>query len=113
MSNLLEETIAVLTENKKSPKDVIWVGNNLGYSTWENFASIANFEYDNGYGSEEVVPSLLLVGKDWWLERHEYDGSEWWEFKSLPIQPKRKRIIKSVKVLDYEDKISFVDIKEK
>jgi hypothetical protein len=26
----------------------------------------------------------MVIGSDWWLERHEYDGSEWWEFKSLP-----------------------------
>lgn len=26
----------------------------------------------------------MVVGDDWWLERHEYDGSEWWEFKRLP-----------------------------
>jgi len=31
---------------------------------------------------EEV--SLTVAGDDWWLERHGYDGSEWWEFKTLP-----------------------------
>lgn len=30
---------------------------------------------------------LIVVGKDFWLERHEYDGSEWWEFKSIPMEP--------------------------
>lgn len=23
------------------------------------------------------------------MERHEYDGSEWWEFKTIPIKPNR------------------------
>jgi len=30
------------------------------------------------------------VGDDWWLERHEYDGSEWWVFQKLPIKPQNK-----------------------
>lgn len=29
----------------------------------------------------------MIVGDDWWMERHEYDGSEWWEFKELPKKP--------------------------
>jgi len=32
---------------------------------------------------------LYVVGEDWWLERGEYDGSEWWEFKRLPECPPR------------------------
>ena len=47
--------------------------------------TILNFEYDDGYGITEVNMGLKLVGKDFWLERHEYDGSEWWEYKTLPI----------------------------
>ena len=29
-------------------------------------------------------PFLKNLGRDFWLERHEYDGSEWWEYKSIP-----------------------------
>ena len=28
----------------------------------------------------------MLVGDGWWIERFEYDGSEWWEFKTIPIE---------------------------
>jgi hypothetical protein len=35
----------------------------------------------------EIDMGLIVVGKDFWLERHEYDGSEWWEFKSIPMEP--------------------------
>ena len=31
--------------------------------------------------------SLVVVGKDFWLERNNYDGSEWWEFKQVPVEP--------------------------
>ena len=52
--------------------------------TVEDFIEHANFEYNDGYGIEEINTDLILVGKDFWLERHEYDGSEWWEYKSMP-----------------------------
>lgn len=39
----------------------------------------------------ESVLDLLVVGNNWWLERHNYDGSEWWEFKRLPTRPLSER----------------------
>ena len=30
----------------------------------------------------------VAVGDNWWLERAEYDGSEWWEFKTIPKEPR-------------------------
>lgn len=88
--NLLKETIEELKRNGKAPSDVIWIGSENYWSDWENFEYGANVEYDDGYGAPEVAENLLIVGKDWWLERHEYDGSEWWEFKQMPKKPKTK-----------------------
>ena len=85
--NLLEETIKRLQDNSVTEADVLWVGNNEVFTTWDNFVNIANVDYDNGYGRQEIATDLVIVGKDWWLERHEYDGSEWWEFKQSPIKP--------------------------
>lgn len=87
MRNLLEETIEVLQRNGKTPKDVLWVGSKSGIGTWDKFEAIADFEYDDGYGGNEIHSSAKIVGPDWWLERGEYDGSEWWEFKRRPEQP--------------------------
>lgn len=86
MKNLLDETIEVLTYFMKSLDDVIWIGDDKGEYTIEDFKKYANKLYDNGYGSQQVEPSLLIVGDDWWLERAEYDGSEWWEFKLKPTR---------------------------
>ena len=94
--NLLRETIEELKENKKKEKDVLWVGSKDNYITWNEFKKIADIEYDNGYGGQEIAMDLLIVGKDFWLERQEYDGSEWWEFKETPCKPKAKGNIKSV-----------------
>lgn len=95
--NLLEETISALGEGGKSPSDVRFVvGASKGswgqlegfeWCTWDEFAQSANYNYDSGYGDIEVSEYLKVVGDDWWLERHEYDGSEWWEFKTLPQRP--------------------------
>jgi len=56
-----------------------------------DFKELANCEYDSGYGALEVAKDLLVVGKDWWLERHEYEGLEWWEYKTMPARPKNYR----------------------
>lgn len=85
MTNLLQETIAAL----RHPEDqVLWVGSSDGkYAiSWDDFAKIAaDTEYDAGYGGAEIAIDLVVVGNGWWLERGEYDGSEWWEFKKQPV----------------------------
>ena len=82
MANLLKETIEILEENDKTFDDVIGVCGEEFQISIEDFKRLANQEYDDGYGSQEVAEDLVIVGKDFWLERHEYDGSEWWEYKS-------------------------------
>ena len=85
--NLLIETRQVLEEYGKSFDDVIWIGNKCGYVTISksDFLKYADVMYDNGYGLTNVNTDLIIVGDNWWLEREEYDGSEWWEFKTMPI----------------------------
>lgn len=95
MANLLQETIKILNDCGKTEDDVLWVGCCENWAsgrpdvknTWEWFKSKADFEYDDGYGHEEINMSLVVVGKDFWLERNNYDGSEWWEFKQMPVEP--------------------------
>lgn len=86
-TNLLIETLQTLAYNGKTTQDVKWVGSKDGeYSIdWDSFAIIAgDTNYDSGFGTVYVNSDLVIVGSDWWLERYEYDGSEWWEFKKLP-----------------------------
>ena len=94
--NLLEETINTLKFCSKSPEDVIWVGNSTGWFTWDEFAKLANKEYDNDYGCVEVDFDLIIVGNNWWLERQEYNGSEWWDFKVYPQKPEKHNIPKTL-----------------
>jgi len=104
--NLLKETLEILAKNNKTPKDVLWIGSKDGYSTWENFERLADTIYSSGYGSIEVAEDLVIVGKDWWLERGEYDGSEWWEFKRKPKQPKTLRRINKLFLEKFESSLA-------
>lgn len=87
MANLLQETIEMLKANNKSTKDVLFVTDGVNCCSLATFASQANKEYKDWCGWVVVNECLQVVGKGWWLERQEYDGSEWWEFKSLPEKP--------------------------
>jgi hypothetical protein len=104
---LLEETIDILKTNKRKVTDIKWVGSSDGKFaiSWNKFIEIANFKYNNGYGSEEIIKDLVVVGKDFWLERHEYDGSEWWEYKSIPIRTKNAKKFTKVRTEQYESTI--------
>lgn len=94
-TNLLGETLAALHGCGLTTKDVLWVGSADGKMaiSWEEFEPIAEkTDYNSGYGSPKVAQDLVVVGATWWLERGEYDGSEWWEYKSMPgqvVEPKR------------------------
>lgn len=96
MQNLLKETIKILNDNGKTTKDVRFIrsfqeknynGGEFYYCSWDEFEKLADFLYDDGYGGNEINRGLMVVGDNWWLERGEYDGSEWWEFKEPPKGP--------------------------
>lgn len=86
MTNLYEETLHIFTEHSKQPQDVLFVKfKNNSYTTIYQFLEIAKtINYDAGYGLQEISENIYIVGHDWWLERAEYDGAEWWEYKQLP-----------------------------
>jgi hypothetical protein len=107
--NLLKETIEKLQDEGKNPQDVMWVGSRSKYFSWDHFKKIADREYDESYGSEEVYPGLLIVGNSWWLERHEYDGSEWWEYKEYPTRPKDNVEVSNLFV---DDHYNFPEIED-
>lgn len=59
-----------------------------GYSTDKlaNFFINLDFEYDAGYGGQELYGTVWLIDGTW-LSRGEYDGSEWWVHNKLPKIP--------------------------
>lgn len=103
--NFLKRTISYLEGYGKTPEDVVWVGVKPHYwfndnpwqtGTWEDFALLADQDAPQGFSSDgsfiegtDINMGLVIVGKDFWLERHMNDefGSAWWEFKSILIKP--------------------------
>ena len=94
--NLLKETKEVLREHGKTFDDVLWIGGRGFTISIEDFKKLADVEYNNGFGAPEVAVDLVVVGRDWWLERTDYDGAEDWAFKKLPEKPEEERKIKRV-----------------
>lgn len=89
LTNLKDETLEVLERNNKTIEDILFITNGkiTSYDK-ENFIKVIDFTYDGGFGGNEINLALKIVGNDWWLERHEYDGSEWWVYKELPTPDK-------------------------
>lgn len=82
--DLYKETIEELREYGKTLDDVVAICGEEFQIEKDDFIKLSKTKYDSGFGAQEVAKDLLVIGKDFWLERHEYDGSEWWEFKELP-----------------------------
>lgn len=59
---------------------------NYSQQDYERFLDILDYKYDTGYGKQEMKGYIWLEDGTW-LERGEYDGSEWWEHKVLPEIP--------------------------
>lgn len=98
--NLFKETETTLINNGKLWEDVVFISTcrdtfDEEYEPFEidvdTFMEVSkNIDYDNGFGGHEINLNLKIVGEDWWLERHEYDGSENWVYKEKPSRPKNK-----------------------
>lgn len=107
MINALEELLSILERNKctikcatiRSGRDW-WEeaekrDNNLkeGHTPeeYQDFLHKLDYEYDNGYGGQELYGTIWLMKPNTWLTRGEYDGSEWWEYNECPAVPEELR----------------------
>lgn len=90
MTNLWDETIDILKEHDKTFEDIRFIQGHDFKITKENFEQVA--KKTNHY-SGFVATDLVVVGKNWWLERGEYDSFEWWEYKESPKQVNEVREI--------------------
>jgi hypothetical protein len=50
------------------------------------FLAELDFEYDHSFGGQRLF-GLIWFTDGSWMERGEYDGSEWWEYKKMPRIP--------------------------
>jgi hypothetical protein len=96
--NFLAETNEAITESGHTPADVVFIGSlESGHRcTWAEFETLADFDYDNGFGSSKIATDLTVVfsdGQTMW--RGEYDGSEWWVSPRPPVVPETVLPIRS------------------
>ena len=52
-----------------------------------DFFKKLDFNYDDGYGRQELYGTVWLKDNTW-FSRYEYDGSEWWIYNEVPPIPK-------------------------
>ena len=55
---------------------------------YDEFVSSLNFDYDKGYGGQELFGTIWYTDGTW-STRGEYDGSEWWEYHLCPDIPNK------------------------
>ena len=97
MLNLRKETLDAMGEAGKDVGDILFISTRDCFAlTWEQFDKLADYEYDDGYGSPEIDEMLKIVFTDnTWLSRGEYDGSEWWDYNKCPKLPSNNAEIPS------------------
>jgi len=94
--NLLDETLLCIADSGHSTEDIRFIGSDDGkyVCTWGEFQKLANVDYDNGFGTQHVAQDLIIGfsdGQQMW--RHEYDGSEYWNYsRPLPVAKNPKSI---------------------
>ncbi len=95
MVNFLEETRKAL--GVVMCDSVMFIGSRDGEyeCTWDEFEVLADFEYDNSFGTAEIPQDLVIVLHNGTrYRRGEYDGSEWWVcVESIPKVDNPKRIL--------------------
>jgi hypothetical protein len=81
MINLLQETKESIEASGHMTQEIFFIGSPItGHRcTWAEFEILADFEYDEDYGLQNVASDLVIVfSDDTRLIRTEYDGSEAW-----------------------------------
>lgn len=100
MRNFLQETRGVLSNLGMTPEDVTYIGSldAPAYAcTWAEFETLADFEYDDGYGAAEIPNDLKIwFNNGGHLRRYEYDGAEWWEYIEPFVRPAAPLPIKAL-----------------
>ena len=70
MEKVLKENVFVLHKNYNTEK-------------FMNFLKSIDFDYDSGYGGQELAGTMWFEDGTW-STRGEYNGSEWWEHHECP-----------------------------
>lgn len=67
-------------------KDTILPSNRTIEDEVKFLETLQSINYDSGYGMQELHGTIVFKDNSW-LERGEYDGSEWWQKCQTPKEP--------------------------
>ena len=74
-----------------------WGGTNIKIEgTLEEVLPRLDFDYDSGYGCQELFGTIWYTDGSW-SDRGEYDGSELWQYQKCPALPEGAAIKEAVK----------------
>lgn len=88
-------------------------------SEMSEFLKSIDFEYDNGYGTQELF-GFIWYKNGLWNERRDYDGSENWVLKEVPqipeecnavppdVCPHKESVAKKIRV--YKSKVGNIEL---
>jgi hypothetical protein len=66
----------------------IFLKQNYSNQDLMNFLENLDFNYDSGFGGQELYGTIWLKDGTWYT-RGEYDGSEWWQYHCCPTIPQQ------------------------
>lgn len=76
---------------------------------YEELLKFLDREYSNGYGGQELF-GIIYCEDGIWLDRGEYDGSEWW---NLNRYPDMRNSFDEVDVIKYERCMKLRNLEDK
>ena len=69
-------------------EDYIFYYDSYSYNSetqdFDDFLSTVDIEYPKNFGKQYLFGCVVFKDNTW-LERAEYDGLEWWEYKKVPL----------------------------
>jgi len=71
-----------LYNSDKKYRKYITLKQNYTEEDFNAFLELLNFNYDSGFGGQELY-GYVWFEDGTWLERGEYDGSEWWYYNKV------------------------------
>jgi hypothetical protein len=89
-----------LYRNNYDDGEAFELGCGYNIDEWNNFLEKLDFNYDSGYGSQQIFGTIWYEDETW-SDRGEYDGSEWYEYHicpEIPIKLKRIDIVRDNKI---------------
>lgn len=80
--NAYDELIEKLNEIGKSLDDIKLISIRFHNYKIDNVNYLKEIQYYDGFGIQELY-GYVVFNDNTWLEREAYDGSEWWEYRSI------------------------------